>query len=79
MSLTAVWCDSKQQHVLLELALGQDAGAQEWVKDSLQTHLLLLREATIQHWISKASLDFWNFKNIDLLTLAALFFCGSWR
>lgn len=66
MSHTAVWRDSKQ-HVLPELAPGQHAGVQEWVTDSLQTHLLLLREATIQHGISKASLDFWNFKNIDLL------------
>lgn len=72
MSRTAVWCDSKQ-HVLPESALGQHTGVQEWVTDSLQTLLLLLREATIQHWISKASLDFWNFK----ILICCLLLCSS--
>lgn len=44
------------------LALGQDSDAQQWVRDPKQTHHFLLGEAVFQHWMSKASLVFWNFK-----------------
>lgn len=44
------------------LALGQNTDAQEWVRDPTQTHHFLLAEAAFQHWMSKARLDFWNFK-----------------